>query len=185
MIGAAVVVEMARHHEEVIGEAVGVFENRRIDGLLEGERGDQAFGPAYHCTRQVKPRRNIGSSWQDEGGQRFEAGVHGIDFTLETRHLGGSDPQRSGTAAAFLGHGKIGPEIEEIVLDTRQHRVAVTIGMHPGKADHGVRLIHGAEGLDPEGVLGHPAAVAQGRLAPVSATGIDPVQPDDGSTLPA
>ena len=185
VIGAAVVVEMARHHEEVIGEPVGVFESGRIDGLIEGERGDQAFGPADHRTRQVKPRRNIAPSWQDEGCQGFEPGVHGIDFILETHHLGGSDPQRTGAAAAFLGHGQVGPEIEEIVLDARQHRVTVAVCMHPGEADHRVRLIHGAEGLDPEGVLGHPAAVAQGRLAPVSAAGIDPVQPDDGSTLPA
>ena len=55
----------------------------------------------------------------------------------------------------------IGPEIEQIVLNPRQHRIRVRIGVQPRQPDHGIGLVDRAESRNPQVVFGHPRAVAE------------------------
>ena len=101
------------------------------------------------------------------------ARVHRVDLGFEPLHLRGDDAQRSSAALAALGRAQIGAEIEQIVLDARQHRVGLGIGMEPRQADRGVGLVDRAERLDPQRLLRHAAAVAERGLSLVAAARVD------------
>src|SRR5215469_3202044 len=55
-VALAVVVEVARQHEEVVGDAVGVFERARVERLVRCELADQALGAADDRPREVEMR---------------------------------------------------------------------------------------------------------------------------------
>jgi len=75
--------------------------------------------------------------------------------------------------AFLVRHGKIGAEIEELVLDPLQLRVA---HLDPGPAHDGVELVDGAVGAYERVELRDARAVAETRLAAVAAARVDPGQ---------
>ena len=77
---------------------------------------------------------------------------------------------------AVSGRAQIGAEVEQVVLDARQHRVGVAAGVQPRDADGGVGFVDRAVGLDPLVVLGHALAGAERGRALVAALGVDPRQ---------
>src|SRR5205807_208917 len=81
-------------------------------------------------------------------------------------------------AAAGLGRAQIGAEVEQLVLDARQHCIGLARAVQSGEADRRVGLVDGAEGFDPERLLRDPATVAERGLALVAAAGVDAGQPD-------
>ena len=108
----------------------------------------------------------------------FELGVEGVDLALQPLDLRGDDAQRALGLAALMRGGEIGAEIEQIVLDARQHGGERALGAKPRQTEHGIGLVHRAIGFDAEVVLGHAPAVDQRGLALVAAAGIDARQPD-------
>ena len=103
---------------------------------------------------------------QDEGGERRELAVEPVDLALQPLDLAlamirsGSKPftPRSGV-------DEVGAEVEQVVLDPRQHGVELRVagGVQAGEADAGVGLVDVAIGLDPQAVLAD--ALAGGQAA--------------------
>ena len=102
---------------------------------------------------------------------------------LQAVDLRGHDAQRLLAALGLaLGRAEIGAEIEQVVLDARQHGVGFGIVLPAQRcaadgaarqADHRVGLVDGAVGLDPRIVLGHALAAAERGLAAVAAARVD------------
>ena len=116
---------------------------------------------------------------QDERVERPEPGIHPVDLAFEPRHLRRNNaqcplPRRA--PAVFRG-AEVGAEIEQIVLDARQHCIRIGIRrrthMQPRQPDRGIGLIDRAERLDPERLLWHARAVAERGLARVAAPCVD------------
>ena len=74
---------------------------------------------------QISRRR--AAARQDERPQWRELVVEAVDLALEPLHLlvGDGEPR---TARAFLREAEIGLDVEQIVLDARQHGVEIRHG---------------------------------------------------------
>src|SRR5262249_49490523 len=83
---------------------------------------------------------------------------------------------------ALVGRAQVGAEVEQIVLNARQHGVDLRVGAggEPRKADGGIDFIHGAVGGDAQIVFGQAFAVAQRRGAVVAGARVDAVEHDHG-----
>ena len=101
--------------------------------------------------------------------ERGERRVHRVDLGFEALHLRGNDSQGARGAAAALGRAQIRAEIEEIVLDARQHRIGVGGGMEPRQSDRRVGLVDRTKRLDAQRLLPHATAVAERRFSLVAA----------------
>src|SRR5437660_335764 len=81
------------------------------------------------------------------------------------------------SSPAVLRRAEVGAEIEQIVLDARQHCIRIGIRrrthMQPRQTDRGIGLVDRAERLDPERLLWHARAVAERGLARVAAPCVD------------
>ena len=82
--------------------------------------------------------------------------------------------------ALALGHGEVGAEIEQIVLDAPQHRIQFgRIGqMHPHNADRGVGLVHGAIGGNAQIIFRTAFAAAERGGAVIAGPRVDPIKHD-------
>ena len=108
--------------------------------------------------QEASGRRATG---QDEGPQRVEHLVEFVNLPFK------ADDQRIGhlQAAALVlsvtGKAKIGAEVEQIVLNAREHDVELGLGvtrMQTGQPDGGIGLIDRAVGLNPQIVFRHALA---------------------------
>src|SRR5437764_4434728 len=126
---------------------------------------------------------------QHERAQGTEVGVERIDLLLEPRHLrvGDGEPGAAGTfplsfALVRLGRAEIGAEVEQVVLDARQHGVDLRLlpGVEARDAEAGVELVDGAVGGDAQVVLLAPLAGAERGGAVVAGARIDAVEDDHG-----
>ena len=106
---------------------------------------------------------------------------------LQTVHLGAGDPQRLvAKILAAIGHAQIGAQIEQIVLDARQHGVdegVLRARVLAHQADRGIRLVDGTVGFDTQVVLAHTFAIAQTGRALVAGARVDLVQFHHGRTV--
>src|SRR5215831_18076512 len=122
-VAGAAVVEQAAEHEEVVGEAVEVFERLGVDLLATREFAGEAFGAPRDRAREMEMRGDRGPTRQDERVERSQCRVHRVDLVLEAFDLRGGDAQRSGAAPALFGRAQVGAEIEEVVLDAVEHLI--------------------------------------------------------------
>src|SRR5262249_14851546 len=106
--------------EQEVGQAIDVFDDRRRDGLagLAGELDDQAFGAPADGAGEVQVGGRSGAARQHERGERGHLLVEAVDLLLQPRHLGIADAQ-----PLMPGQAEIGAEIEQVVLNARQHGV--------------------------------------------------------------
>ena len=127
---------------------------KRSDGGATDSKFDQphdvALGAPRDRPRQMEGRRRGRSARQHEGAKRREVAIELVDLALEAFDLGVGDPQRLHFPLVLFGGGEVGAEIEEVVLDPRQHGVdaADPGGMEAGAADGSVGLVDGADRLD-------------------------------------
>jgi hypothetical protein len=105
-------------------------------------------------------RRARTAAWQYEACQGWQSGIHRSDFRFQ--------PDRSGVGHAqpittFARHREVGTDIEQIVLDARQHGIHRRhIANHEAQdAYGGIGLIHRADRGDAGGVLAEPRAIAE------------------------
>ena len=114
---------------------------RLVDRLLGlgREFHHHAFRPATYRACKVQIGCLRGAPGENKRGQRRQFGIEGIDVAFKPLDLARQHPQALRLAVA-LGHGEVGAEIEQIVLDAPQHRIQFgRIGqMHPHNADRGV-----------------------------------------------
>ena len=96
-----------------------------------------------------------------------------VDLALEPLDLGRSRPAAPWLVGIAAGPAQIGAEVEQVVLDPRQHRVRLVRRVQPGQPDRGVGLVDRAVGGDAGGVLGDPRAVAERGAALIAAAGVD------------
>ena len=134
-----------------------------------------ALGAARDGAGEVQVRGASAAAGQHEGIERRQLGVHAIDLVLQTLDLGVDDAQAILGAFTFRC-AQIGAEIEQIVLDARQHLVGVALGMQAHDADGGVGFVDRAERRDSLVVLGHALAGAERGRALVAALGVDACQ---------
>ena len=103
-VGVAVIVEAAGQDEQVVGEAVDVLDRLRID--LFGAGKARSSGARLRRTTVRARCSQAAAGWppgQDEGGQRRQIGVHGVDLGLQPVDLAGGDAQRALRFAARPG----------------------------------------------------------------------------------
>jgi hypothetical protein len=107
-----------------------------------------------------------GAPRQYEGAQRFERAVQLVDLAFEPRNLRIAHLQAFAPILGLVGKAKIGAEVEQIVLNAREHGVErlIVARMQARKTDDGVGLVQCAVGLDPEVVFRHaPSRAERGR----------------------
>ena len=124
--------------------------------------------------RAAAARRAAG---QDEGGERGEIGVHGVDLPFQPRHLRFDDAQP--LAAGLVGRGEVGTEVEEVVLDAAEHGVEPVRQrrlVQTGESDMGVEFVDGADRLEAQVGFRPPLAGRQRRGAVVAGAGVDAVE---------
>jgi hypothetical protein len=123
---------------------------------------------------------------QHERAQRLEPGVERVDGMLERLDLRRRNAQRRARLFVRLARkAEIGAEIEQVVLDSLQHRLDRDIGrIAPGadrderKPDRAIGLVDIAHRHNPRVALRPPRAIAEPRLALVACPRIDDVQLD-------
>src|SRR5712691_1939727 len=119
---------------------------------------------------------------QDERIERTQGGIHLVDLALEPRDLRRDDaqcPRRlvPWRAPPLFRRAQIGAQIEQIVLDARQHLIGLAVGMKPRQSDSGIGFVDGAKGRDAQRLLGHAGAVAERSFARVAAARVDAGEP--------
>src|SRR5215471_12221253 len=82
-VAGAVVVDAAAEHEEVVGEAVQVFECFGVDRLGAGQFADATLGAAGNRPRKMKISGCHRPARQDKRVERPQARVHRVDLALE------------------------------------------------------------------------------------------------------
>ena len=113
--------------------------------------------------------------------KRLELAVQRIDLAFEPLDLRIAHRQPAAGILALVGVAKLGAEIEQIVLDAREHGIEGGIGaagMDAGKADRGVGLIQRAVALDPKVVFRHAPAGAERGRAVVAGARVDLAEND-------
>jgi hypothetical protein len=130
----------------------------------------------------VQQRRGRRAAGQDEAGQVRQLGVPGVARLLEPLRVGGGDAQRGELRVGDDRRAQVGADVEQVVLDARQQvgDLRRRPAQGQGDADRAVGLVDVGVGHQTRIGLGHPAHVAEVRLAGVPGLGVDARQPDHG-----
>ena len=166
----------ASEDEQQVGQAVQVHEREGIHGVQTRRRQRLTLGATAGRTRYVQARGNLGPARKYEALELRELGVEPVAVALQRVDLLLCDAQ---ARVLLHGDGEIGAKIEELVLNTAEHRAQV-VGAVSGQneTDNRVQFIDGPVRGDPGVELGDARAVSERRLPRVAPTGVDPRQPD-------
>ena len=151
-VAGAPVVEVPAQHEEMIGQAVEIFERLGVDRLGGRERGDQPLGPAHDGAREVEIRRGRACR---PAGRRSRAAPTRRSWRRSRCSsrvdLGGDDAQRAlGLARRSRGWQRSAPRSNRSFWMRASIASRRARGVEAGEADGGVGLVHRAVGLDAE-----------------------------------
>ena len=115
-------------------------------------------------------------------------GVHRVDLRLQPVHLGLRHAQGRPFRIVLVRRAQVGAQIEQVVLDAREHGVGRPVVVHPvalsvtpREAEDAVAFVDRAVGRHAGVVLRHPRAAAQAGQPLVAAAGVNPVQLDHGA----
>jgi hypothetical protein len=153
-----------------------------VHRLGQDKFGDVPFGPAGHRAGQMQPSAGGRATGQYEGIEGRQPGIEGVDFTLQALDLSLDDAERRWAGRRWFGCAQVGAQIEQVILDARQHGVDLgpVTGIKADQSQHGIGLINGAVSRHPDVVLRHPAAVAEGGFTAVAAAGVNAGQSHHG-----
>src|SRR5215831_516499 len=186
VVGAFAIEESAGDEQE-IRQAVDVLERRRRHLLarLVGKLDHQPLAAPAHRAGEMQMGGRRRAAGQHERAQRAELGIECVDLLLEPRHLRVADGEPRAArplALGLIGRAEIGAEIEQVVLDARQHGVdrRLVPGVQARKAEAGVELVDGAVGGDAQVVLLAPLAGAERGGSVIAGARIDAVEDDHG-----
>src|SRR5271165_3168762 len=175
-VACAAIVDPPAENEEVVREAVQVFERLGVYGLGPGELADQALGPPRYRASEMEVGGGRRPARQDKRVERPQRRVYRVALAFEALDLGRGDAQCSSRASALFRGAQVGAEVEEVVLNAAEHFVCRRIGMQPGDSDRRICFVDGAIGGDAQCVLRDARTVAERGLAGITAARIDPSQ---------
>jgi hypothetical protein len=169
-----------RHDEKMIRQAVEVDQSPGVEPDLAARADGPALGPADDGAGEVKLGRPAAPARQDEAPQGLEILVHGVDLGLQPVNLRLDDAQRHvGRGEILAGRGEIGAEVEQFVLDRRQHGSGGGIRDLPqGNADRRIGLVDIADRLRAPMVLGDPRPVGKAGVTGVAGARVNLVELD-------
>ena len=179
-VARALVVEIAARDEQEIRQPVDVARTS-AETLLAGvlQLDDHPLGAAADRAREMQIGRGGRAAGEHEGAQRRKLGIERVDLVLQPLHLLGVDGEPlAARPLALVGRAEIGGEIEQVVLDARQHGVdrGRIRGVQPRDADRGGDLVHGAVGVDAQVILLAMLAIAEHRHAFIARARIDAIE---------
>jgi hypothetical protein len=146
---------------------------------LAGEFHYDAFRSAANGAREMKVGGGRCAARQHERGQGSELLVQMIDVAFQPLDLARQYPQAFRLALA-LGHGKVGAEIEQVVLDQAEHRVELArlAKMQAHHADRRIGLVDGSVSRDAQIVFRTALASPERRGAVIAGPRIDAIEHD-------
>lgn len=166
----------ASEDEEKIGKPVQVDERDRIHGMSTGRGERLALRATADRTGDVKSRRNLAPAGEDEALELGQLLVEVVAVALQRFDLRLGDPK---PRLMLHRHREIGAQVEELVLDAREHladRLRTVRG--DDDPDGSIQLVHGSEGRDPGVELRDSASVPERRFPCVAGARVDPRQTD-------
>src|SRR5262249_52176826 len=146
------------------------------------------LGAPTHGARQMQIGRRRATARQDERPERLEIVVQPVDLRFQPRDLRRRDVQtRAARSLALIGHAEIRLDVQQVVLDARQHRIDDPLvgGVQARDADHGIRLVDRAVGLDAKIIFLATLTGSERRRAVVAGARVDAVQYDHGLIAPS
>ena len=116
----------------------------------------------------MRRRRTCRAAWQHKGFQRGHLPIHRRQFRFQPRRLRIRHTQ---PRPRFTGHAKISADIEQIILDARQHRISfrVFVRMQAQHPYRGIGLIHRAIGFNTQSILAYPRPITERGFAAIPA----------------
>ena len=144
-VGLSSLVDIARQHEEQVGEPVGVFERCRVNRFLVGDFGHVPLGPADDRTRVMQIRGGVAAARQHKAVEGYQSSIERVDALLDPRYLAFADPQRLDFSVLSFRTAEIAAEITEVVLNVAQDVANIAIGtygnrLHRGEAGDAERM---------------------------------------------
>src|SRR6476646_10931979 len=159
--GLALIVGIAGRDEQKIRKPVDVTECAAATRLLRRcrKRHYEPLGAARDRARKVQEACRLRSARKHEGAQRLKLAVQSVNLAFEPLDLRIRHRQSPPRVLAFVRVAELGAEVEQIVLDARDHGVerVVQSRVQPRKAYCGVGLIERAVAFDTKVEFGHPA----------------------------
>jgi hypothetical protein len=180
------VVDPAAPDEEGVAEAVEISDGFGGDAFFVAEGDGNALGTAADGAAEVEFGVDAAASGKDEGAERTERLIHGVDFVFETLDLDFGDAGLLGMDIAGVS-GEDAAEVEEFMLDAVEDDAkglefglcqAEIIEGDAGEADGGVQFVDGAVAFDAEGIFRDSLAADEAGFTAVSPAGIDAVERD-------
>ena len=109
--------------------------------------------------------------------------VHGVDLALQPLDLRAGDPQAAFGLAAVFRRAEIGAQIEQVVLDARQHGIRDRLPHPAGRCRWRLVSSTAPMAVMRRACLGNPAAVAQPGFAGIARFCVDFVERDHAANL--
>lgn len=113
-------------------------------GSILGEEADrEPLGPAADRPGVVESGGGRRAAWQNEGLQRRQVRVEGVDLPLEAFDLDGQDAQGLWRAVLSRRRGEIGAEVEKVVLNASEDRIERLVAgrFQTSEANDGVEFV--------------------------------------------
>ena len=175
----AISTRAAGKEEEVVGEAVDVFEDFFGDGVLAVEGPEAAFGAAADGPGQLQPCGQRSAAGQQEMQSRTGVLAQCIHRGLACGHK--VFGQGIGVLVAFGRRGRHEAHHgHQVFLDVVEDGVERGAGAHRADdADLAVEFVEVAVGFDTDVVFGHPGTAVDTGGPGVARPGIDSVHGED------
>ena len=119
-------------NEQVIAQAIDIFDNIRAYYGLLGEGIDASLGTAADGAADMTLGSGHSASRQYEPLRLGKGGVDGIDALLEECGLALRQPSRGIEGCLTLVGGEVGANVEEVVLHAQHHCPLFLFGAHHG-----------------------------------------------------
>ena len=135
--------------------------------LVGGQRDQRTLGTARHAAAHMRQRRAARTPGQDELDQPRQMGVVVRQGFVQPQH-------RIVLEQGVARNGQFATEVKQLVLDDHE-QLAYIVGQRLGQqhAQRGIELVHLAQRMDAQVVLGHARAVAQAGGAVIAGAGGD------------